>query len=71
MHPSMWLLIKGPRPKDQQVFAYPAPPDTFAATHTWIKGSVKGKIAISVDDLPKAGGKASNLECLKALNSTG
>eukprot|EP00975_Prorocentrum_lima_P003706 809131-Prorocentrum_lima.AAC.1 len=27
MHPSTWLLIQGPTPKDQQLFAEPVPPD--------------------------------------------
>eukprot|EP00975_Prorocentrum_lima_P057280 12014186-Prorocentrum_lima.AAC.1 len=59
--------MKGPRPKDQQVFADPVPPGKFAETHTWVKGIVKGKIAIVVDDLLQAGHKTSNLEVLKAL----
>eukprot|EP00975_Prorocentrum_lima_P063238 12890402-Prorocentrum_lima.AAC.1 len=66
MHPRMWLSMKGPRPKDQQVLAEPVPPDKLAATDTWIEGSVKGKIAILVDDLLQAGIKASNPEFLKA-----
>eukprot|EP00975_Prorocentrum_lima_P016548 3510212-Prorocentrum_lima.AAC.1 len=60
MHPIIWLMIKGPRPKDQQVFAEPLPPDKFAEAQTWIKGSVKGKIALCVDDLLQAGHEASN-----------
>eukprot|EP00975_Prorocentrum_lima_P066836 12911516-Prorocentrum_lima.AAC.1 len=32
MHSSMWLMIKGTRPRDQQVFAEPVPPDKFAET---------------------------------------
>eukprot|EP00975_Prorocentrum_lima_P039960 8394972-Prorocentrum_lima.AAC.1 len=60
MHPSMWLMITGPGPKDQQVFAEPVPLDKFAETHTWIKGSMKGNIAIVVDDLLHAGHQASN-----------
>eukprot|EP00975_Prorocentrum_lima_P070912 12934736-Prorocentrum_lima.AAC.1 len=59
--------MKGPRPKDQQVLADPVPPAKFAETHTWVKGTVKGKIAIAVDDLSRAGHKTSNLEFLKAL----
>eukprot|EP00975_Prorocentrum_lima_P032112 6742660-Prorocentrum_lima.AAC.1 len=39
MRPRLWLMIKGLRPKDQQVFAEPIPPDKFAGTHSWIMGS--------------------------------
>eukprot|EP00975_Prorocentrum_lima_P055847 11708317-Prorocentrum_lima.AAC.1 len=42
--------MKGPRPGDQ-VLADPVPPGKFAETHTWVKGTVKGKIATVVDDL--------------------
>eukprot|EP00975_Prorocentrum_lima_P007439 1596013-Prorocentrum_lima.AAC.1 len=55
MHPSTWLLIKGPRPKDQQVLAEPVPPDKFAATHTcWGKGKqsgLSGRIGTAVDNV--------------------
>eukprot|EP00975_Prorocentrum_lima_P064959 12900556-Prorocentrum_lima.AAC.1 len=67
MHPSIWLMMKGPRPKDQQTLADPVPPDKFADTHTWVKGTVKGKLANCVDDLLHAGHTASNTELLKAL----
>eukprot|EP00975_Prorocentrum_lima_P001526 330176-Prorocentrum_lima.AAC.1 len=59
--------MKGPRPKDQHTFADPVPPGKFADTRTWVKGIVKGKIAIVVDDLLQAENKASNMEFLKAL----
>eukprot|EP00975_Prorocentrum_lima_P022432 4718620-Prorocentrum_lima.AAC.1 len=39
MYSSMWSMMKGPRPEDQQVFAEPVPPDKFAETHNWITGS--------------------------------
>eukprot|EP00975_Prorocentrum_lima_P013356 2835208-Prorocentrum_lima.AAC.1 len=47
--------------------AEPVPPDKFADTHTWIKGQVKGRIALFVDDMLQTGAKASNMEFLKAL----
>eukprot|EP00975_Prorocentrum_lima_P058116 12189857-Prorocentrum_lima.AAC.1 len=47
--------------------AEPVPPDMFAETHTWIKGQVKGRIAMFVDDMLQAGARASNVEFLKAL----
>eukprot|EP00975_Prorocentrum_lima_P053549 11234458-Prorocentrum_lima.AAC.1 len=59
--------MKGPRPKDQQVLADPVPPGKFAETHTWVKGIVKGRIAIFADDLLQSGHKASNLGFLTAL----
>eukprot|EP00975_Prorocentrum_lima_P057530 12065032-Prorocentrum_lima.AAC.1 len=37
--------------------------------HTWIKGHIKGIIALFVDDMMQAGAKASNVEFLKALES--
>eukprot|EP00975_Prorocentrum_lima_P026651 5602697-Prorocentrum_lima.AAC.1 len=59
--------MKGPRPKDQQVLADPVPPGKFGETHTWVKGIVKGKIAICVDGRLQAGHKTSTLEFLNAL----
>eukprot|EP00975_Prorocentrum_lima_P026701 5614117-Prorocentrum_lima.AAC.1 len=47
--------------------AQPVPENKCAATHTWIKGYIKGRIALFVDDMIQAGAKASNVECLKAL----
>eukprot|EP00975_Prorocentrum_lima_P019639 4131872-Prorocentrum_lima.AAC.1 len=47
--------------------AQPVPENTFAETHTWIKGQVKGSIALFVDDMIQAGARASNVELLKAL----
>eukprot|EP00975_Prorocentrum_lima_P025767 5421896-Prorocentrum_lima.AAC.1 len=48
--------------------AQPVPADKFAATHTWIKGQVKGKIALFVDDMLQTGARATNIEFLKALD---
>eukprot|EP00975_Prorocentrum_lima_P064139 12895695-Prorocentrum_lima.AAC.1 len=62
MHLSMWLMMKGPRPKDQRTLADPVPPGKFAETHTRVKGTVKDNIAIFVDGLSQAGHNASNLE---------
>eukprot|EP00975_Prorocentrum_lima_P044938 9413307-Prorocentrum_lima.AAC.1 len=61
MHPSMWLMMMGPRPTDQHNLTDPVPPGKFADAYTWVKGTVKGKTAIVVDDLLQAGQKASNL----------
>eukprot|EP00975_Prorocentrum_lima_P051803 10849355-Prorocentrum_lima.AAC.1 len=47
--------------------AEPVPPDTFAEAHTWIRGQVKGIIALFVDDMLQTGARASNTEFLKAL----
>eukprot|EP00975_Prorocentrum_lima_P011692 2487320-Prorocentrum_lima.AAC.1 len=49
MQPSLWLMIKGRRPEKRVSMADPVPPDKFAETHTWIKGQVKGRIALLVD----------------------
>eukprot|EP00975_Prorocentrum_lima_P063732 12893326-Prorocentrum_lima.AAC.1 len=38
MHPSLWLMIKGRKPKRKITMAEKVPPDKFAVTHTWIKG---------------------------------
>eukprot|EP00975_Prorocentrum_lima_P008354 1785089-Prorocentrum_lima.AAC.1 len=46
--------------------AEPVPPDKFADTHTWIKGQVKGKSALFVDDMLQTGARASNREFLQA-----
>eukprot|EP00975_Prorocentrum_lima_P046868 9796423-Prorocentrum_lima.AAC.1 len=47
--------------------AQPVPENKLAETHTWIKGQIKGIIALFVDDMIQAGAKASNVELLKAL----
>eukprot|EP00975_Prorocentrum_lima_P008383 1791078-Prorocentrum_lima.AAC.1 len=31
-----WLMMKGPRPNNQQTLADPVPPGKFAETHTWV-----------------------------------
>eukprot|EP00975_Prorocentrum_lima_P054155 11359079-Prorocentrum_lima.AAC.1 len=67
MHPSMWLMIKSKQPLKEVTMAHPVPADKFAETHTWIKGLIKGKIALFADDMLQAGAKASNVEFLKAL----
>eukprot|EP00975_Prorocentrum_lima_P063871 12894159-Prorocentrum_lima.AAC.1 len=73
MHPSMWFHKKQPghtktnKQTNKQTLADPVPPSKFADTHTWVKGTVKGKIEMIVDDLSQARHKASNLACLKAL----
>eukprot|EP00975_Prorocentrum_lima_P026639 5600547-Prorocentrum_lima.AAC.1 len=54
-HPGKWLMMKGPRPKDQHTLADPVPPGKFADTHTCVKGTVKGDIAMFMDDLCKLG----------------
>eukprot|EP00975_Prorocentrum_lima_P016682 3537377-Prorocentrum_lima.AAC.1 len=46
MHPSSWLMIKGEKPETKISMAGPVPADMFAETHTWIKGQVKGRIAL-------------------------
>eukprot|EP00975_Prorocentrum_lima_P069271 12925315-Prorocentrum_lima.AAC.1 len=45
-------------------------PDKFAATHTWIKGPVKGKIAIFVDDLLRAGGSGKQSGMPEGIGTT-
>eukprot|EP00975_Prorocentrum_lima_P026972 5672653-Prorocentrum_lima.AAC.1 len=67
MHPSLWLMIKGRKPEHKASLAEPVSPDKFAETHTWVKGQVKGRIALFVDDMLQTGAKASNVEFLKAL----
>eukprot|EP00975_Prorocentrum_lima_P048517 10149771-Prorocentrum_lima.AAC.1 len=67
MHPSMWLMIKGRKPARQVTMAEPVPADKFAETHTWIKGQVKGRIALFAYDMLQTVAKASNTEFLKAL----
>eukprot|EP00975_Prorocentrum_lima_P033492 7024148-Prorocentrum_lima.AAC.1 len=62
MHPSMWLMIKGKKPLKEVKMAQPVPENKFAETHTWIKGQVKGIIALFVDDMIRAGAKASHVE---------
>eukprot|EP00975_Prorocentrum_lima_P012722 2694765-Prorocentrum_lima.AAC.1 len=47
--------------------AEPVPADKFAETHTWMKGQVKGRIALFVDDMRQTVAKASNIEWLKTL----
>eukprot|EP00975_Prorocentrum_lima_P036507 7678879-Prorocentrum_lima.AAC.1 len=48
MHPSMWMMIKELKPHHQIAKAEPIPPYPFAETHEWIKGAIKGMIALSV-----------------------
>eukprot|EP00975_Prorocentrum_lima_P069772 12928301-Prorocentrum_lima.AAC.1 len=67
MHPSMWLMIKGKKPARHVTMAEPVLADKFAETHTWIKGQVKGQIALFVDDMLQTGATASNIEFLTAL----
>eukprot|EP00975_Prorocentrum_lima_P068541 12921291-Prorocentrum_lima.AAC.1 len=67
MHPSMWLIIKGKKPLKEVKMAGPVPENKFADTHTWIKGQIKGRVALFVDGVIQAGAKASNVELLKAL----
>eukprot|EP00975_Prorocentrum_lima_P065156 12901757-Prorocentrum_lima.AAC.1 len=68
MHPSLWLMKKkGKGLKKKISMAEPVHPDRFAETHTWIKGQVKGRIALFVDDMLQTGAKESNVELLKAL----
>eukprot|EP00975_Prorocentrum_lima_P040065 8417743-Prorocentrum_lima.AAC.1 len=66
MHPSMWLMMKGKKPLKEVTMAQPVPENKFAETHTWVKGQVKGRIALFVDDVIQAGAKASDVESLKA-----
>eukprot|EP00975_Prorocentrum_lima_P057748 12110484-Prorocentrum_lima.AAC.1 len=61
MHPSLWLMIKGRKPEKTVSMAEPVPPAKFAETHTWIKGQVKGRMALVVDDILQTGAKASNM----------
>eukprot|EP00975_Prorocentrum_lima_P041831 8789964-Prorocentrum_lima.AAC.1 len=61
MHPSIRLMMKGPRPKDQAILADPVPTSKFADTHTWVKGYWQGEDCNFVDDLLQAGHKASNI----------
>eukprot|EP00975_Prorocentrum_lima_P052189 10932779-Prorocentrum_lima.AAC.1 len=68
MRPNMWLMIKGKKLAEEVTMAQPVPADKFAETHTWIKGQIKGKIALFVDDMLQTGAKPSNLEFLKALD---
>eukprot|EP00975_Prorocentrum_lima_P010524 2235922-Prorocentrum_lima.AAC.1 len=67
MHPRMWLMIKGKKPLKEVKTAQPVPENKLADTHTWIKGHIKGIIALLVDDMIQAGAKASNVALLKAL----
>eukprot|EP00975_Prorocentrum_lima_P048946 10240802-Prorocentrum_lima.AAC.1 len=46
----MSMMIEGPKPKDQANGAEPVPPDKFTTTHTWVKGSMKGRLALFVDE---------------------
>eukprot|EP00975_Prorocentrum_lima_P071555 12938354-Prorocentrum_lima.AAC.1 len=61
MHRSMWLMIKGEKLSKQVIMAQPAHADKFAEPHTWIKGQVKGRIVLFVDDMLQTGAKASNV----------
>eukprot|EP00975_Prorocentrum_lima_P067853 12917327-Prorocentrum_lima.AAC.1 len=65
MHPSLWLMIKGRRPERKIAMAEPVPPDKFAETHTWIKGQVRGRIALFAEDMLQTRARASNIEFLK------
>eukprot|EP00975_Prorocentrum_lima_P062446 12885692-Prorocentrum_lima.AAC.1 len=67
MHPRMWLMMKGKTPAKQLTMAEPVPADKFAETHTWIKGQVKGQIAVFVDDMLQTGAKASNMELFEGF----
>eukprot|EP00975_Prorocentrum_lima_P024953 5240272-Prorocentrum_lima.AAC.1 len=71
MHPSMWLMIKGKTPAKEVTMAQSVPADKFAETHTWIRGQIKGKIALFVDDVLQTGAKPSNMEFLQALEKSG
>eukprot|EP00975_Prorocentrum_lima_P006601 1418332-Prorocentrum_lima.AAC.1 len=69
MHRSRWLMMKGPRPREQQILADPVRPSKFADSYIWVNGTVKGNVAIFVDDHMQAGHKASNIEFSKALEN--
>eukprot|EP00975_Prorocentrum_lima_P015014 3184635-Prorocentrum_lima.AAC.1 len=53
MHPSMWMMFKGPNPSNNAYMDK--------------GGRYRGKTAILVDDLLQTGAKCSNLEFLTAL----
>eukprot|EP00975_Prorocentrum_lima_P006255 1347764-Prorocentrum_lima.AAC.1 len=48
MHSSMWLMIKGKKPLKEAKMAQPVP---AKPTYTGVKGHIKGRIALFVDDM--------------------
>ena len=67
MHPSMWLMTKVEEQMWRKSMSEPVQVNELAQTHTWVKGTIKGRIALFVDDLIQSGHKKSNMEFLQAL----
>eukprot|EP00975_Prorocentrum_lima_P063709 12893165-Prorocentrum_lima.AAC.1 len=61
------MMIKGRKPEGRISVESTLASENVPATHTWVKGHVKGRIALFADIMIQTGAKASNVEFLKAL----
>eukprot|EP00975_Prorocentrum_lima_P015638 3314817-Prorocentrum_lima.AAC.1 len=60
-------MIKGRKPEGRTSVESNLASENVPATHTWVRGQVKGRIAMFADSMMQTGAKASNVEFLKAL----